>query len=487
MRLAVDEGPRVSTEMLGPPVVPRRRRNARRASLARAGLAQVRGVAPAVAASDSDAPGGHIAALALALRLPGPRQRSHGLLLIVAGLVLVAELLGAISTRVQSQPARPSAEAAAPADATAFSPVAGSPLAIGPIRLDPSALPLAPAVSQPREVSSAFRATHQLGESETLGAVAARYDLPLEALIWANGLEQGDALVAGQLLRVPHVPGLPYTVGQGDSPAALAERFGVPLEAIVSFPPNQLDGDEPLAAGREIFIPGAALQLPSDLLAAAGGLEGLAARRAEQAATVRAEQTNIRTGPSTEHPRLAQLDAGRRVALRARNEQWLLVELGAIRGWVRADMVEVDQALVEALPVSADFPAPPPRWAWPARGTLTSGFGPRWRSFHNGIDIANRAWTPIVAARTGVVKEAGWCSGYGYCVRLRHDDGLETIYGHLIDRPVVSRGDEVQVGELIGHMGSTYDRAGGGYSTGVHLHFTVLLNGKAVNPLRFLP
>jgi murein DD-endopeptidase MepM/ murein hydrolase activator NlpD len=45
----------------------------------------------------------------------------------------------------------------------------------------------------------------------------------------------------------------------------------------------------------------------------------------------------------------------------------------------------------------------------------------------------------------------------------------------------------VRAGQLIGHMGSTYDRAGGGYSTGVHLHFTILVNGRAVNPLRYLP
>jgi murein DD-endopeptidase MepM/ murein hydrolase activator NlpD len=195
----------------------------------------------------------------------------------------------------------------------------------------------------------------------------------------------------------------------------------------------------------------------------------------------------MRDGPSVEHSRLAQLDAGRRVLLEGRHEDWLLVSLGAQRGWVRADMLSVERTLVDALPERTDFPAPPPRWVWPARGTITSRFGPRWGSFHNGLDIANRAWTPIVAARSGIVKEAGWCSGYGYCVKLRHDGGVETIYGHLIDEPVVERGDEVLVGELIGHMGSTYDRAGGGYSTGVHLHLTVLVNGKAVNPLLYLP
>ena len=110
-----------------------------------------------------------------------------------------------------------------------------------------------------------------------------------------------------------------------------------------------------------------------------------------------------------------------------------------------------------------------------------------FRSFHNGLDIANRKGTPIRAARAGVVIEAGWCSGYGYCVKIRHSGGFSTIYGHLKSQPVVSVGDEVAAGEVIGGMGMTFDRKGGGAVTGVHLHFTVMLNGKAVSPLKYLP
>lgn len=139
-----------------------------------------------------------------------------------------------------------------------------------------------------------------------------------------------------------------------------------------------------------------------------------------------------------------------------------------------------------AMPVATEVP-PPDHWVWPTRGRLTSGSGPRWGGFHNGIDIANRAGTPTVAARAGRVLEAGWCRSYGYCVRLGHAGGIETIYGHLLTRPVVAVGAEVAAGQVIGHMGSTYDRRGGGYATGVHLHLSVLVNGRAVNPLRFLP
>lgn len=453
---------------------------ARRAYLAQAALARARGV-------ELRRPGGEppdlprvspLEAARAAIRRSAVRLGHHGLLLALVGAVLGGELGVSLSSAVGPEETAAVALPREPAgaDGTIAAGPAG-PLSLGPIRLAPSGEAVEPALSRPNAIPSPFQAAHQLGEGETLGDVASRYAIPVEALVWANGLERGDALFVGQLLRVPRVSGVPYTVAAGDTVPAVAERFGVPLEAIVSFPPNGVSSALALTPGSEIFIPGARLELP----------EAIAGRRAEPAARVLAAETNIRVGPSTEHPRLGQLDAGRTVGLRARNGDWLEVELGALRGWIRVDMLEVSSDHVAALPVSNSFPAPPPRWVWPARGTITSGFGPRWRSFHNGLDIANRAWTPILAARAGRVKEAGWCRGYGYCVKIRHDGGMETIYGHLIDRPVVSRGDEVSAGELIGHMGSTYDRAGGGYSTGVHLHFTVMLNGRAVNPLRFLP
>ncbi|MBA3944751.1 MAG: M23 family metallopeptidase [Herpetosiphonaceae bacterium] len=129
-------------------------------------------------------------------------------------------------------------------------------------------------------------------------------------------------------------------------------------------------------------------------------------------------------------------------------------------------------------------------WMWPTFGTITSGFGLRDMAvghFHNGVDIANPQGTPIGAARDGVVIEAGWCSGYGYCVKLQHTAGFESEYGHLAGPPPVKVGQVVSVGTIIGAMGTTYDEAGGGFSTGVHLHFTIRSYGVAVDPLRYLP
>ncbi len=352
-----------------------------------------------------------------------------------------------------------------------------------------SAVPLAPA-QQPLQVvlTPAFReAPHVLTEGETLGSVAAHYGVSLEALVWSNHLHQGDVLAIGQALRIPQVSGVPYVIQAGETLDDIAARFSVPAEIIAAFTANGIGLDQPLPVGQEIFVPSGQAPLPEQLLIRHGSREGVAASAAQPAGIVQAAQSNMREGPDTVYVRVAQFDADRRAALLARHDDWLKVDIGGQVGWMHTDLLAAPADMVAALPETSDFPPPPPIWVWPTYGTFTSPFGPRWGGFHNGIDIANSAWTPIVAARAGYVVESGWCSGYGYCVRINHPGGMQTIYGHLVDHPVVSVGDSVAAGELIGHMGSTYDAAGGGYSTGNHLHFTLTINGRAVNPLNFLP
>ncbi|MEO0967465.1 MAG: peptidoglycan DD-metalloendopeptidase family protein [Cyanobacteria bacterium J06639_18] len=118
---------------------------------------------------------------------------------------------------------------------------------------------------------------------------------------------------------------------------------------------------------------------------------------------------------------------------------------------------------------------------WPAKGVLTSGYGPRWGRMHRGIDIAAPTGTPIHAAAAGVVKKAGWNrGGYGYLVDISHPDGTITRYAHN-SRLLVKKGQQVQQGQKISLMGST------GFSTGPHLHFEIRPNGRAANPMAFLP
>jgi murein DD-endopeptidase MepM/ murein hydrolase activator NlpD len=118
--------------------------------------------------------------------------------------------------------------------------------------------------------------------------------------------------------------------------------------------------------------------------------------------------------------------------------------------------------------------------AWPANGSLTSGFGYRWGSLHAGIDIANGVGTPIRAAKAGTVILAGWNGGYGNCIVIDHGGGFSTLYGHMT-RLRAGEGQRVGQGEVIGDMGST------GNSTGSHLHFETRVNGSPQDPQRYLP
>lgn len=121
----------------------------------------------------------------------------------------------------------------------------------------------------------------------------------------------------------------------------------------------------------------------------------------------------------------------------------------------------------------------------PLKGKINSDFGYRkdpFRKrigFHSGIDIDANYGDPIVATADGVVSKAGWKSSYGKTVVIKHQEGFKTIYGHL-SKITVKEGQKVKVGEVIGKAGST------GRSTGTHLHYEVVRNGKKVNPNNFL-
>ena len=118
----------------------------------------------------------------------------------------------------------------------------------------------------------------------------------------------------------------------------------------------------------------------------------------------------------------------------------------------------------------------------PVNGRVSSGFGERfhpilgYERFHAGVDLAAGYGTPIVAAADGRVVSAGWRGGYGQEVAIAHNDGLQTLYGHM-SRIAAHSGEMVRRGDVIGYVGST------GLSTGPHLHFEVLKNGRPVNPL----
>jgi len=120
------------------------------------------------------------------------------------------------------------------------------------------------------------------------------------------------------------------------------------------------------------------------------------------------------------------------------------------------------------------------KFSWPAEGGyISSKMGYRWGRMHQGIDIARPSGYNIKAADNGVVVFAGSDSTYGNKVVVDHNNGYQTVYGHLASISV-SKGQTVPVGAKLGIMGST------GRSTGTHLHFEVTKNGQNLNPLNFL-
>ncbi|MEZ5670650.1 MAG: M23 family metallopeptidase [Alphaproteobacteria bacterium] len=115
---------------------------------------------------------------------------------------------------------------------------------------------------------------------------------------------------------------------------------------------------------------------------------------------------------------------------------------------------------------------------------ISSGFGMRrhpvlgYTRMHRGLDFAAPTGTPVYAAGDGTIAVAGWNSGYGNYVRIRHNGSTQTAYGHLSRfAQGISAGDRVEQGQVIGYVGST------GLATGPHLHYEILVNGAQVDPL----
>jgi murein DD-endopeptidase MepM/ murein hydrolase activator NlpD len=118
-------------------------------------------------------------------------------------------------------------------------------------------------------------------------------------------------------------------------------------------------------------------------------------------------------------------------------------------------------------------------------GIMRSGFGFRrhpilgYSKMHTGVDWGAAFGTPIFASGNGMVEKAGWEGGYGKYVRIKHNNGYETAYGHMSAfAKGIEPGKRVRQGQVIGFVGST------GLSTGAHVHYEIVVNGRFVDPMR---
>ncbi len=122
---------------------------------------------------------------------------------------------------------------------------------------------------------------------------------------------------------------------------------------------------------------------------------------------------------------------------------------------------------------------------WPVRGSISSGYGmrrhpvTRRNSFHNGIDIRARQGTGILSPADGIVVSAGRAGLMGRLVKVKTRSGSVLYFGHM-HKIKCRKGDRIKVGQLLGTVGSS------GRATGPHLHFSVAVSGRYINPLQYL-
>ncbi|MEX2536509.1 MAG: LysM peptidoglycan-binding domain-containing M23 family metallopeptidase [Trueperaceae bacterium] len=294
---------------------------------------------------------------------------------------------------------------------------------------------------------------------DSIGAIANRYNLTVDALMQFNELESAT-IHPGQILRVPYVaavggtaepappppPGFRQHVLQsGETLSDVTNQYDVTLQALVGANPD-LSSLDRLPAGMELLI------APSDGLVVTLESEGELGRLLDHYGVnaVDVARANDLTSP-------ADITPGMLLFLPGVEPMEALERLSKVR--------ELENT-----------------YLWPLQGRITSYFGRRnlgmgTSNFHRGIDVAAPFGSTITAARTGTVSFAGWSSqGYGYLIKVRHAGGAETWYGHN-SKILVGVGEYVRQGEPIGLVGST------GISTGPHLHFELYERGRAIDPL----
>ncbi|HEX5714141.1 MAG TPA: peptidoglycan DD-metalloendopeptidase family protein [Solirubrobacterales bacterium] len=160
------------------------------------------------------------------------------------------------------------------------------------------------------------------------------------------------------------------------------------------------------------------------------------------------------------------------------HEEHLHDEVAEIQGEIAATLAATGSAPLPAGPIISGGGG----LIWPVNGAVVSGFGPRWGSMHEGVDIAVPEMTPIRAAASGsvvILQSDAESGGYGNFTCLDHGGGLSTCYAHQTSF-AVGAGQSVSQGDIIGYTGCT------GHCLGPHLHFEVRINGSPTDPMGYL-
>jgi LysM repeat protein len=260
---------------------------------------------------------------------------------------------------------------------------------------------------------------YTIQEGDSIFSIAKEFKLKPESILWANyDLLNDDPtfLSPGWRLTIPPTDGIYYKWKKGDTLEKVAEKYYSSVDDIISWPSNRLDITLPNTDNLDyVMIPNGYRELVSWIV--------------PLPFAPRSGATRIVAGPGG-----CQAPA---------------------TGYVGSTA-----------------------FGWPVSNHFLSGFD--FSSYHLGIDIAAAEGTPIHASDAGTVIYSGWNdSGYGYMVEIDHNNGYQTLYGHMSYLSVAC-GQQVGQGQTIGAAGST------GRSTGAHVHFEVRFNGGFVNPWQVL-
>ncbi|MGB9723541.1 MAG: peptidoglycan DD-metalloendopeptidase family protein [Chloroflexia bacterium] len=250
-----------------------------------------------------------------------------------------------------------------------------------------------------------------------------------------------------------------YTVQKGDTLTSIAAQFGLHIETLYWY--NNLKSADLLSIGQQLRIP----EVDGLLHEVKEGetLESIAETYGVRKGNLIAYAANHLREPYI-------LQAGQKLFVPGASKP---IPRPAVTRGTRPSYVRLSAPAYAALPGGE-------RFSWPVLGRITDRFGWTGKRWHTGLDIATSWGTPIYSAAAGTVISAGWHGDLGYMVAIDHGEGWVTRYGHMAGEPVVSVGQWVERGQLIGYIGCT------GWCTGPHVHFEILYNGAYTDPLSYL-
>ena len=265
-------------------------------------------------------------------------------------------------------------------------------------------------------------AIYTVQKGDSIYSIASYFGVPVETILTFNHMTSRTVRV-GDVLEVPSVPGVLYEVERGDTLASISKKYNLDPEDVSLY--NGISLGDKLSVGDEIFLPNAK---ETEIV--------------KKITKITKTINNIATTKTFIKDTTVARSTGK---------------------WERGDTAHLNTPA--SIAKYSGMPKYDGYFLFPTPGAT------RTQKMHgnNGVDLANKLGSPVLAAASGVVavaKTGGYNFGYGNYIKITHPNGTETIYGHL-SRVDVQVGQAVSKGEQIGAVGST------GNSTGPHLHFEI--------------